>query len=65
MSYVGHWSRGGTYPSAEMQSVYSLAPVDWATEECLDQSFLSSFNYGFIVEQMLPCMGTSLRKRHL
>ena len=28
VSYLGH-SLGG-YPSAEMQSVYSIAPADWA-----------------------------------
>ena len=29
MSYPGH-SLGDSYPSAEMQSVYSTAPADWA-----------------------------------
>ena len=29
VSYLGH-SLWGPYPSAEMQSVYSRAPVDWA-----------------------------------
>ena len=31
VSYAGH-SLGVTYPSVEMQSVYSTAPADWATE---------------------------------
>ena len=30
VSYPGH-SLGGSYPSAEVQSVYSTAPADWAT----------------------------------
>ena len=29
VSYPGH-SLGGSYPSAEKQSVYSTAPADWA-----------------------------------
>ena len=29
VSYPGH-SFGGSYPSAEKQSVYSTAPADWA-----------------------------------
>ena len=32
VSYPGH-SLGESYPSAEMQSVYSTVPNDWATEE--------------------------------
>ena len=32
VSYPGHsfGSGGGSYPSAEVQSVYSTAPADWA-----------------------------------
>ena len=30
VSYPGHSLGGGSYPSAEMQSVYSTAPADWA-----------------------------------
>ena len=30
VSYPGHSFRGGSYPSAEVQSVYSTAPADWA-----------------------------------
>ena len=33
VSYAGH-SLGESYPSAEMQSVYSTAPADWATDWC-------------------------------
>ena len=29
MSYLGHSSRVGVYPSAEMKSVYSTAPNNW------------------------------------
>ena len=32
MSYPGY-SLDGAYPSAEMQSVYSTAPVDWASTQ--------------------------------
>ena len=32
MSYPGH-SLGGSYPSAEVQSVYSTAPADWAIDD--------------------------------
>ena len=31
VSYPGH-SLGGSYPPAEVQSVYSTAPADWATK---------------------------------
>ena len=31
VSYLGH-SLGKSYPSAEMQLVYSTAPADWATQ---------------------------------
>ena len=30
VSYPGHWLEEGSYPSAEMKSVYSTAPADWA-----------------------------------
>ena len=30
VSYPGHSLGGGSYPSAEVQSVYSTAPADWA-----------------------------------
>ena len=30
VSYSGHSMMGGSYPSAEKQSVYSTAPADWA-----------------------------------
>ena len=29
VSYQGHLLGGGSYPSAEKQSVYSTAPVNW------------------------------------
>ena len=31
VSYPGHSLVEGSYPSAEIQSVYSVAPADWAT----------------------------------
>ena len=30
MSYPGHLLEGGVLPLAEVQSVYSTAPTDWA-----------------------------------
>ena len=30
VSYPRHSLRGGSYPSAEKQSVYSTVPADWA-----------------------------------
>ena len=30
VSYPGHSFGGGSYPTAEVQSVYSTAPADWA-----------------------------------
>ena len=30
VSYPGHSLRGGSYPSAEMQSVYSIPLANWA-----------------------------------
>ena len=30
VSYLGHSLGKGSYPSAEVQSVYSTAPADWA-----------------------------------
>ena len=36
MSYQGHsFGGGGSYPSAEVQSVYSTAPADWAVLEMI------------------------------
>ena len=32
MSYLGHLLGGGTYSSAEMLLVYSIAPADWVEE---------------------------------
>ena len=57
---------GGSYPSAEVQSVYSTAPADWASSKLSeyhlknknvkenDNSFLhilSFFNYKIILKQ--------------
>ena len=33
VSYLGHSFGGGSYPSAEVQPVYSTAPADWANRE--------------------------------
>ena len=35
-------SLGESYPSAEMQSVYSAAPADWATWQSLGESYPSA-----------------------
>ena len=32
VSYPGHSMRGGSYPSEEVQSVYSTALADWANQ---------------------------------
>ena len=32
VSYLWHWLVGGSYPSVEMQSIYSTAPANWALE---------------------------------
>ena len=54
MSYPGHSLGGGSYSSAEKQSVYSTAPADWANKIeliCLHtiiaivSTQLNSFNY--------------------
>ena len=39
VSYPGH-SLGGSYPSAEVQSVYSTAPADWAIHRVKCQTVL-------------------------
>ena len=41
VSYAGHSLGGGSYPSAEVQSVYSTAPADWATMHLSDSSFIA------------------------
>ena len=41
VSYPGHSLWGGSYPSAEKQSVYSTAPGDWATGHSLEQGGVS------------------------
>ena len=38
VSYLGHPLVGGSYPSAEKQSVYSTAPADWAIYFCVCMS---------------------------
>ncbi len=42
VSYLGHSLGGGSYPSSEVQSVYSTAPADWA-RLVLDK--VSSYRY--------------------
>ena len=32
VSYLGHSFGGGSYPSAEMPSVYSIAPANWTRD---------------------------------
>ena len=45
VSYLGH-SLGGSYPSAEVQSVYSRAPADWAKVQfqCQKQFYFKQFS---------------------
>ena len=43
VSYPGHSLVGGAYPSEEKQSVYSIALVDWATQQMkIEQIFNTS-----------------------
>ena len=45
VTYPGHSLGGGSYPSAEVQSVYSTAPSDWAMILCkLSNSSIWSIN---------------------
>ena len=45
VSYAGHsLVGGGSYPSAEVQSVYSTAPADWAK----DLGFFMLYTYSFV-----------------
>ena len=43
VSYSGH-SLGGSYPSAEVQSVYSTAPANWAIHRVKCQNSLIADN---------------------
>ena len=40
---------GESYPSAEMQSVYSTAPADWDGENIKEKRFVFFFNIGIII----------------
>ena len=42
MSYPGHCGGGGSYPSVEMQSVYSTAIVDWSIRKIMSAYSKSS-----------------------
>ena len=60
MSYLGHSCRVGSYPSVEIQSVYSTAPSDWALDEgvlplCRDavSIFYSPYRLGCVVDGTL------------
>ena len=46
VSYPGHSSGGGSYPSAEVQSVYSTAPADWAN--CILDKYQKHYIYIYI-----------------
>ena len=50
VSYTGHSLGGGSYPSAEVQSVYSTAPTDWAKKACMytGMSFFKSYECLFL-----------------
>ena len=56
MSYPGHSLGGGSYPSAEKQSVYSTAPADWATCDWSSNSLTTVLHCSRIVitSQGLP-----------
>ena len=40
-----HWKRGVSYPSTEMQSVYSTVPVDWAIQVRADLRVIAMKGY--------------------
>ena len=47
VSYLGHSLVGGSYPSAEKQSVYSTAPADWAiTDKGWEVAASADLKYG-------------------
>ena len=45
--YPRHSLRWGSYPSAEMQLVYSTAPADWARQLLNKNNYLKSYNYSY------------------
>ena len=47
VSYPGHLLRWVSYPSAEMQSVYSTAPADWARFDLIVIEFFLSDSMSF------------------
>ena len=52
VSYLGHSLRGGPYPSAEEQLVYSIAPAHWATliltfKEAPPDNDAQTFRFGY------------------
>ena len=51
VSYLGH-SLWGSYSSAEMQSVYSTAPVDWATYFFTCMCIYKVYMYGYVCLSM-------------
>ena len=51
VSYPGH-SLGGSYPSADVQSVISTTPADWAIDRCVSVTVGSIVYYGTIWSQL-------------
>ena len=41
---------GGSYPSAEKQSVYSTTPADWATETTESAYIVPAFVYVYVLQ---------------
>ena len=58
--YSGH-SLGGSYPSAEVQSVYSTAPADWAIIGTTTGEVIRLYNANYIFKTLYICYtkGTS------
>ena len=54
VSYPGY-SSGESYPSAEVQSVYSTAPADWAMDIFIAISFFLSFFLSFFASHVFFC----------
>ena len=63
MSYPGHSLGGGSYPSAEVQSVYSTAPADWANLFCVCQfSSTESWNFHLTIRMLRAILNKSWRQ---
>ena len=44
----------GSYPSAEMQSVYSTAPANWAIYACVNSELLNPLDFALNIAAVVP-----------